>query len=85
MEENEVTKEVKLARLQRSADLTYREARAILCEGETIEDLAKEFGTTKNAIYNLRARARNKVAWTGYTVGQICYNDLGVILCGPYE
>jgi DNA-binding CsgD family transcriptional regulator len=86
MERNNVTEEVKLARLQRSAQLTYREARAILCNGKAeAEALAEEFDITINAVYNLQRRAKNKIGYTGHTVGEICHNDLGIIFCGPDE
>ena len=85
MEGRRPDKDVMIARLQISAQLTLEEARAILCEGETPEDLSKEFGTTVNAIYNMQRRAKKKIAMTGYSIGEICHNDLGIIFCGPEE
>jgi DNA-binding CsgD family transcriptional regulator len=85
MEQDNVTVDVMLSRLQRSAQLTYKEARAVLCDKSEAQALANELGTTINAVYNLQRRAKKKIGYTGYTLEQMCYNDLGVIFCGPDE
>lgn len=72
-----------LTYLQKSAGLTYREARAHLSEldGESTAVLAAELGVTRNAICNYRRRARNKMALAGIAdcspvPEQIVFGDL---------
>ena len=48
-------------RLQEEADLTFREARACLTPLQCVEGLAKEWGCSKENVYNLQRSGRRKV------------------------
>ena len=52
---------VAIYRLQDEADLTFREARACLTPMQCVEALAKEWGCSKENIYNLQRSGRRKV------------------------
>ena len=58
--------------LQRSADLSYKEARAYLIDVyETPQVMADSLGVTLQAVYNMRRRAKKKVEECGMTEEEI--------------
>jgi len=62
-------------RLQDQANLSYKEARAVLYDRwETVENIAKDFGISDQAVYNLIRRGLKKVEATGKNVNEI-YGD----------
>jgi len=85
--ESKLSHETMICRLQKTAILSYKEARAFLCEeyGETPDMLAKEFGVTINAIYNLQRRARNKVNGCMFSYVEIQRQDCGWVFGGEEE
>jgi hypothetical protein len=58
---------IAIYRLQEEADLTFKEARACLTPIQCVEGLAKEWGCSKENIYNLQRSGRRKVV--EYTKG----------------
>lgn len=72
-EDVQVTYAVALWLLQERAGLTYREARVLLAgfRNENTCDLVQGLGITDQAVYNLKQRAKNKIAASKMTEDEI--------------
>lgn len=61
--------------LQEKCGLSYREARAyLMANWEPVDDLAREWKVTPEAVYNLMRRAEEKIKKSGLTDEEI-YGD----------